>query len=145
MKMNKFRSGTDRKLSDDDRGVSPVIAVILMVAITVVMAAIVSSWSAGVKAPTAPTTIGLDINRNSNIITVVVTSIDPPSASPIPSINISYYNLSGVNYNLNYTNMANADVGVSTSINTNSSALKKVIVTATYKDNTQKVIYNRET
>jgi len=38
----------------DERAVSPVIAVILMVAITVVMAAIVSSWSAGVKAPTAP-------------------------------------------------------------------------------------------
>ncbi len=145
MKMNKFKSGTDRKLSDDDRGVSPVIAVILMVAITVVMAAIVSSWSAGVKAPTAPTTIGLDINRNTNIITVIVTSIDPPSASPIPLINISYYNYDGVNYNLNNTNITFADVGVSKSINTNSPTIKNVIVTATYKDNTQKVIYNRET
>ncbi len=145
MKMKNLKSGKDRKLYNDDRGVSPVIAVILMVAITVVMAAIVSSWSAGVKAPTAPTTIGLDVARSTNIITVIVTSIDPPSASPIPSINISYYNLSGVNYNLNYTNMAYADVGASTSINTNSSVIKKVIVTATYKDNTQKVIYNRET
>ncbi|MBU3967584.1 MAG: type IV pilin [Euryarchaeota archaeon] len=143
--MNNFTSGKDRKLFNDDRGVSPVIAVILMVAITVVMAAIVSSWSAGVKAPTAPTTIGLDITRSTNNVIVIVTSIDPPSAAPINLINISYYNYDGANHNLNYTNMISADVGASTSINTNSPALKKLIVTATYKDGTQKVIYNRET
>ncbi len=145
MKMNNFTSGKDRKLFNDDRGVSPVIAVILMVAITVVMAAIVSSWSAGVKAPTAPTTIGLDITRSTNNVNVIVTSIDPPNAAPINLINISYYEYDGANYNLNYMNMPSADVGASTSIDTNNTALKKLIVTATYKDGSQKVIYNRET
>lgn len=145
MKMNNFTSGKYRKPYNDDKGVSPVIAVILMVAITVVMAAIVSSWSAGVKAPTAPTTIGLDVTRSTNTITMIVTSIDPPSGAPINLINISYYNYDGANFNLNYTNITNADVGSLKSINTNNPALKNLIVTATYKDGAQKVIYNRET
>lgn len=140
------KSDTKRMIYEDDHGVSPVIAVILMVAITVVMAAIVSSWSAGIKAPTTPTTIGLDISRSTNNITVIVTSIDPPNAAPIPFINISYYYFNdGVNSSLTYTNITYADVGVSNIINTNSSTLKKLTVTATYKDSSKKVIYNRET
>jgi flagellin-like protein len=147
MKMNRSKPGTERMIYNDDRGVSPVIAVILMVAITVVMAAIVSSWSAGVKAPTAPTTIGLDISRNTNNITMIVTSIDPPSASPIPLLNITYYiyDFTNSSFSQTYTTMNYSDVGASKIINTSSSTLKKLIVTATYKDSTQKVIYNRDT
>jgi len=94
MNMKKTKSSTVGRILNDDKGVSPVIAVILMVAITVVMAAIVSSWSAGVKAPTTPTTVGLDIARNNDTIAVVVTAIDPASSAPISQINISYYNYS---------------------------------------------------
>ncbi|MBU3966178.1 MAG: type IV pilin, partial [Euryarchaeota archaeon] len=83
MNIKKSKSNKVRRILKDDRGVSPVIAVILMVAITVVMAAIVSSWSAGVKAPTTPTTVGLDIARNNDTIAIVVTAIDPASAAPI--------------------------------------------------------------
>lgn len=144
MKMKDLKFGTNRKILKDDRGVSPVIAVILMVAITVVMAAIVSSWSAGVKAPTTPTTVGLDISRNTDNITVVVTAIDPASSAPIPSINFSYYKYDGVNYSTDYSNMTPADVGNSIELKTNSSEPKQLVITAKFKDGTKKVLYSRE-
>ncbi len=144
MNQKNLKSGTDRRLLKDDEGVSPVIAVILMVAITVVMAAIVSSWSAGVKAPTTPTTIGLDISRNTNDVTVVVTSIDPASSAPIPELNISYYNYSADTFFLNYTSMTDADVGDSKVIGTSSSTIKQMVITATYKDSSKKVLFSRE-
>ena len=144
MKMKYLKFGKDRKILNDDRGVSPVIAVILMVAITVVMAAIVSSWSAGVKAPTAPTTVGLDISRNTNNITVVVTAIDPASSSPIPFINFSYKKLDNGTYYTNYSNMTSVDVGNSIDLNTNSSEIKLLVITATFKDSSKKVLYSRD-
>lgn len=143
MNMKKTKSSTVGRISKDDRGVSPVIAVILMVAITVVMAAIVSSWSAGVKAPTTPTTIGLDIARNNYNISIVVTAIDPASSAPISLINVSYYNYSVSNAAA--ANITNANVGDSLSINTGSATLQQIIVTATYKDSSKKVLYSRET
>ncbi len=144
MNMKKSKSNKVRRVLKDDRGVSPVIAVILMVAITVVMAAIVSSWSAGVKAPTTPTTVGLDIARNNDTIDIVVTAIDPASAAPIKEINISYYNYSGTP-GTQYAIMIDAIVGDSKSFMTGSASLQQIIVTATYKDASKKVLYSRET
>ncbi len=144
MNIKKCKSNTVRRTLKDDRGVSPVIAVILMVAITVVMAAIVSSWSAGVKAPTTPTTVGLDIARNNDTIVIVVTAIDPASAAPISQINVSFYNYSAP-VGPNSTRITNANVGDSLSINTGNASLQQIIVTATYKDASKKVLYTRET
>ncbi len=143
MNKKKTKSSTAGRILKDDKGVSPVIAVILMVAITVVMAAIVSSWSAGVKAPTTPTTVGLDISRNNDTIAVVVTAIDPASSAPISLINISYYNYSVSNAAA--VNITNANVGNSVTFNTGSASLQQIIVTATYKDASKKVLYSRET
>ncbi len=145
MKLKYSKSSRNKGIIEDDRGVSPVIAVILMVAITVVMAAIVSSWSAGVKSPTTPTTVGLDISRSGTSITTVVTSIDPASAAPITNIAFTYQNYSSGVFNSNITNKANADVGDTVTVETNSTTLKQFIVTATYKDSSKKVLYSRET
>ena len=144
MKIKNLRFGTNRMILKDDRGVSPVIAVILMVAITVVMAAIVSSWSAGVKAPTSPTTVGLDISRSTDNITVVITAIDPASSAPIPFINFSYFKYQGGTFYTNYSNMTNADVGNSIELKTNSSELKQLVITARFKDGSKKVLYSKE-
>ena len=143
MKIKNIYSNPDRRIKIDDKAVSPVIAVILMVAITVVMAAIVSSWSAGVKAPTTPTTVGLDIARNNDTISMVVTAIDPANAAPISRINISYYNYS--TSGAANVNMTNANAGDSISFNTGSASLQQIIITATYKDASKKVLYSRET
>jgi flagellin-like protein len=131
------------KSQKNDDGVSPVIGVILMVAITVVMAAIVSSWSSGVKAPNTPTTVGLDITRSNYNVSVLVTSIDPASSAPLQLLNISYKNLSssGANY---YVNRSYANVGDNVDFNTSNLTATRVIITATYKDNSKKVLFNQE-
>jgi flagellin-like protein len=142
VKMRYNKSGKCRGIFKDDRAVSPVIAVILMVAITVVMAAIVSSWSSGVKAPISPTTVGLDISRDNYNITVVVTSIDPSSSAKIPLINMTYTNGSGGKINGNITN---ADVGDQTMFNSTETISGQLVITATFKDNSKKVLYAKST
>jgi flagellin-like protein len=129
------------KSQQNDEGVSPVIGVILMVAITVVMAAIVSSWSSGVKAPNTPTTVGLDITRSNYNVSVLVTSIDPASAAPMQLLNISYKNVSKPG-TTNYANITNANVGDIVDFNTSNLTTTSVIITATYKDNSKKVLFN---
>jgi len=84
-----------RKIIDEIEAVSPIIATILMVAITVIMAAIIANWSAGIKAPQQPQSVGLDISRLSqNNVTVTITSIDPPNAI-VSYVNTTFMNSSG--------------------------------------------------
>jgi flagellin-like protein len=142
VKLRHNKSGKCGGIFNDDHAVSPVIAVILMVAITVVMAAIVSSWSSGVKAPITPTTVGLDITRNNYNISVVVTSIDPSSSAKIPLINMTYTNASN---GKNYGNIINADVGDQATFNSTETVTGPLIITATFKDNSKKVLYSRDT
>ncbi|HWR26563.1 MAG TPA: type IV pilin N-terminal domain-containing protein [candidate division Zixibacteria bacterium] len=143
--MRHSKSGKDKGIFEDDRGVSPVIAVILMVAITVVMAAIVSSWSSGVKAPTTPTTVGMDISRDNTNITAVVTAIDPSSSAPVTNITYKYQYYNGTGFTTITGYRAPADVGDSNTYDTNSTSLKQFVVTATFKDGSKKVLYSRET
>lgn len=83
---------TGKNIVDDNQAVSPIIATILMVAITVIMAAIIANWSAGVKAPVQPQSVGLDVSRLSqNNVTVTITSIDPPYAV-VDVINVTFRN-----------------------------------------------------
>ncbi len=123
----------------DDEGVSPVIGVVLMVAFSIVMAAVVSSWSEGIKAPIAPTTIGLDINRDGNNVFIVITSIDPITASPLPNVDVTYTDSSS------QTNTASfPDVNVGDPIKITANGPARMIITATYKDNSKKVLYSQE-
>ncbi len=137
----KYTKGEDRGILEDDRGVSPVIAVILMVAITVVMAAIVSSWSSGVKAPTTPTTVGMDVSRSGTNITLTVTSIDPSVAAPLNSINATYTWANSSKYSKNITS---ADVGNTLLLDTGENGPGLLVIVATYKDSSKKVVYSRE-
>lgn len=123
----------------DDEGVSPIIGVILMVAFSVVMAAVVSSWSEGIKAPMVPTSIGLDITREGNTVILVITSIDPIEASPLPNVDVTYTD------SFSHTNIAsftNVNVGDPIKIVTNGPG--QIIITATYKDDSKKVLYSKE-
>jgi flagellin-like protein len=143
VKINYAKSGKYRGIFKNDSAVSPVIAVILMVAITVVMAAIVSTWSSGVKAPTAPTTVGLDISRENNNITIVVTSVDPSSSAPIPALNATYSNQTTAGTTSSY--LSNADVGQSITLLTNEAGPGNLVVVAKFKDGSKKVLYSRDT
>ncbi|MBU4076744.1 MAG: hypothetical protein KKI06_08575 [Euryarchaeota archaeon] len=116
-----------------------------MVAITVVMAAIVSSWSAGVKAPTAPTTVGLDINRQNTNITTVVTAIDPASGEPLHTITLTYKEWNGTGYNTTSFNQSTIGVGYSHTVDTNITEPSQFIVKVKFKDLSSKVLYARDT
>jgi flagellin-like protein len=140
--MVKKKSGKN-KFSKDDEAVSAVVGVILMVAITVVMAAIVSSWGSGVKAPASPPTIGIDISRTTNNITFTVTAIDPPSAGPVPSIMGKYFNSTYGNYT--WANMTNANVGDAVTLYANEPGPSQLTLTATYRDGSKRVLYNQNT
>lgn len=139
-----------KNLAKSNEGVSPVVGVILMVAITVVMAAIVSSWSSTVKTPTQPTTVGLDISRSNDTLSIVIASIDPASAAPIPEINLTYYNATNETTSIQgvVTNTAvitNAEVGNTRDIDTNSTTQRRLVIVAKFKDFSKKVLYNQET
>lgn len=139
-----------KNLAKNQEGVSPVVGVILMVAITVVMAAIVASWSSSVKTPTQPTTVGLDISRSNDTIGIVVAYIDPASAAPIPEINLTYYNATGETTSIegvvaNTATITNVEVGTIRNIDTNSTTQRRLVVVAKFKDFSKKVLYNQET
>ncbi len=85
----------NKKFIDGEEAVSPIIGTILMVAITVIMAAIISSWSAGIKAPETPQSVGLDVSRTTEKnVTITILSIDPPQ-TVVTSINASFKNGAG--------------------------------------------------
>ncbi|QLG51239.1 type IV pilin [Natrinema halophilum] len=57
--------------TDDERAVSPVIGVILMVAITVILAAVIAAFVMDMGSnQSAPAQAGFDINESSNQVTV---------------------------------------------------------------------------
>ena len=60
--------------SDDERAVSPVIGVILMVAITVILAAVIAAFVLDIGPGDATVTAAADISSSSNSIDVSITS-----------------------------------------------------------------------
>lgn len=61
----------DFSVPDDDRGVSPVIGVILMVAITVILAAVIASFVLGFGGSTSSNaTAGVDVGDNQDVTIV---------------------------------------------------------------------------
>jgi len=138
--MHKRKNGSQIK----DAGIPPIIGVILMVGITVLMAAIVSSWSSEVKASNTPTTVGLDMSRYGTMVSVLVTTIDPASSAPLQLLNISYQYWNGTSFTPNSTNITHANVGSITEFDTNNATSKRVLITATYKDGSKKVLLNEE-
>jgi len=130
----------------DNKGISPIVGVVLMIVLTVLMAAVVSTWSSGVKAPATPTTIGLDITREVNNVSIVITSIDPISAAPLPLLNVTYqyWDEKASVFLTKTISMANVNVGEPIDFNTNSAVSKRLIILAIYKDNSKKVLYSHD-
>ena len=92
--MNKDRH--EQNFDRNKEAIAPVLGEILMVAITVVMAAVVVSWGSGIKAPESPKTIGLDIVRhNETEISFTVTSIAMPGTE-LTNLTASFYNRSSL-------------------------------------------------
>src|SRR6056297_3476011 len=66
-----------KALSEDDGAVSPVIGVILMVAITVILAAVIGTFVLGLgSGQSANPQAGVSFDKDSSGITITVTSVD---------------------------------------------------------------------
>ncbi len=161
-----------KKLIDDNEAVSPIIGTILMVAITVIMAAIIANWSAGIKAPETPKSVGLDVSRlNQNNVSITVTSIDPPQ-TVVNAINITFKNGTGAtnkrvllgsgaanstghtsggtlipdvttNYVFTTTNPTSANVGDSATLYINNYG-EFIVITVTFADGTVRTAYSQK-
>ena len=149
-----------KKIIKEESAISPIIGTILMVAITVIMAAIISSWSSGIKAPQNPSTVGLDMYRTSqNTIQVTLTSLDPPNPGLTwvnftePANPTSYRlnaskanaNASDANDYLNYTNsFSKAEPAIGYSATLNVSDYNAFITgVATFTDGTHRTVYSQ--
>lgn len=126
-----------RNIIKEEEAVSPIIGTILMVAITVIMAAIISSWSSGIKAPESPKTVGLDISRqNLTQVRVTVTSIDPP--------NTAISNITFINASVGGTQNMTTPITIGTSQAFNVSNYNEfVVITVKFEDGTVKALYSQ--
>ncbi|MFA4957139.1 MAG: type IV pilin N-terminal domain-containing protein [Candidatus Methanoperedens sp.] len=119
----------------NEEAISPIIGTILMVAITVIMAAIISSWSSGIQAPAAPKSVGLDISRlNATYVQITITSLDPPNTG-IQSISANGGTTSG-SLGTSFKNIGNT-----TSYNINTGSY--LVITVTFDDQTIKTLYSQ--
>lgn len=130
------------KLSGKDTAVSDVIGVILMVAVTVIMAAIVMSWSSGVSAPEVPKQCGISVTRdNQTSATVTIYSIKPTGTSVT---NLSYTSMANTTFTqINTTGVNNATryIGENGQI-TLASYNEHVVVKVLFSDGEEIVAYD---
>ena len=70
-------------LADDENAVSPVIGVILMVAITVILAAVIASFVLGLGPSDAAPTVNFDSSTNSSALIIEVTGGDSVPADQL--------------------------------------------------------------
>lgn len=162
----------NKKFIDGEEAVSPIIGTILMVAITVIMAAIISSWSAGIKAPETPKSVGLDVSRLSQQnVTITITSIDPPQ-TVLTRLTATFKNGTGTSVKRNilgsgapnatgFTNTTyygdlktnnaalGADLPTTASVGDSSTLFingfsEFMVITAEYGDGTVKTIYSQK-
>ncbi|WP_424357219.1 type IV pilin [Methanocella sp. MCL-LM] len=131
-----------KKFAKNDEGVSAVIGVILMVAITVILAAVIAafvfSMSNGVS---KPYTVGITIKKTASG-DVLITNAGGPDVGQLDYVNISYQPSTSATANTSLTNqIALQTVGGSITIPAaNAPTPTHVIVTGKFKDGKEQVI-----
>jgi len=123
----------------DEKGVSPVVGVILMVAATIIIAAVVMGMLGGFKPATPPKNVGVSANRiDENRVDFTITSIQPPGTKIIA---MAFRNGTGL-INVSYTGVTSGiPVGNVTTVYTES-APEHIIINATFDDGTTQVIFD---
>jgi flagellin-like protein len=135
------------KIIKNDEAVSPVIGTILMVAITVILAAVITAFVFGMVGTTTTTkTVGMTVSTDSNGYVVVTIQ----GGADLPSLtNISYSNNSGGNY---YTFVKRSDsqplvypLNVGETINSSGKITHgtRVIIKGTFSDGSDQILYDR--
>jgi flagellin-like protein len=135
----------------NDEAVSPVIGVILMVAITVILAAVIAAFVFGLAGTTSTTkNVGLTIALDKNSHGVVTIQ----GGTDLPQLNNLTYKLNGTATSLGFTTNpeyttpfgeGNFPVSVGTSVYTPTNVtLSKVSVIGKFKDGTEAVLIERQ-
>jgi flagellin-like protein len=131
----------------NDEAVSPVIGVILMVAITVILAAVIAAFVFGLAGNIQSTKNVAVTAQKPNTSAIVVTYDGGPSAALVVNLSVSINGASGVNMGQNAPGAASPtpmNVGCSTTFYAANAYTNptSVIVTATFTDGTQQVLLN---
>jgi len=120
----------------DKKGVSPVIGVILMVAATIVIAAVVMGMLGGFKAPASSKTVAISASRvNNTHVDFTLTAIEPAGTS-INWINCTAGCAAGKG------NISNPTVGVTWTAETSGTPPVHVVLTAYFADGTKQVVFD---
>jgi len=123
------------------KGVSPVIGVILMVAATIVIAGVVMAMLGGFKAPASAKVVGVNQNRiNSTAITFTVTRIEPAGTT------IAYINMTTPTLSVPAGADAwSSDIGIGATHTYVDGALTGpvyVVLKATFNDGSSEVVFS---
>jgi len=138
----------NRKFTRDEDAVSPVIGVILMVAITVILAAVIAAFVFGMGSSLSKQYVVAATVSQISSDQIDVTYAGGPDADALDYINITITSSNGVLYTndsiSNATGSVNPTVGTSVSVaatTTNDfSQRDHVVLTATFLDGTKQVI-----
>jgi flagellin-like protein len=125
----------------DKKGISPIVGVILVVAMTVLLAAIAWTYLSGMSTPAGKIyKVSLKVERNQN--NIVVTILGGPDVSKLTRVEVSTDG--GANYQdlCNNNGGNNCGVGSTGSFDDNGANPARVIVRATFNDGTQQIIYD---
>jgi len=143
-----------KKLFDDDRAVSPVIGVILMVAITVILAAVIGTFVLGlgdqVQNTTPRASIGFDTSNSTQNVTMTHESGDSLEAANVKVTSTQDFSYVGIGDGTSSTSSAvvssftNAPSSVTAgdNIEINAGPLKGDDGTNTFSDATIRLIYD---
>jgi len=127
-------------MKDNEEAVSPVIGVILMVAITVILAAVIAAFVFGLAgSQTASKTVGLNVQANGTQgFTILITG-----GADVPTLNQLNYTVNGVTG----ASLAAGPYTVGQQL-INSSAFelngKRMIITGTFKDGSTVVLFDKQ-
>jgi len=120
----------------DEKGVSPVIGVILMVAATIVIAAVVMGMLGGFKPPTPSKSVGVSATRiDTTRVDFTITSIEPPGTTIT-----ALYARNGTGL-VNYTDTDGVSVGDIFTVYTTGSS-EHIVINVTFGDGTSQVIFD---
>jgi len=119
------------KFSKNEEAVSPVIGVILMVAITVILAAVIAAFVFGMAGNISKTKVVAATASQQGSTTIYVTYQGGQDAIQVSSLK---YDINGA------TGALSATVGSTASAGTGSTGQDKVTVTATFMDGSSQVI-----
>ncbi len=119
----------------DEKGVSPVIGVILMVAITVILAAVIASFVFGMGSGVKKT-YNVAVTAQQQGTNVIVTLTGGPDVQSLSNISVTCYPSTGASS----TGYLGTTVGSSITLACGTGGADRVLVVATFQDGTQQVL-----